>query len=90
MDKNICNICKIRAYIQCDLCEAGVFFCSRGHLNSHKIKMHDALQNISNKTGTAASVILRKQKNEDARYKHTPNNHRIFNITYKLIIYIFQ
>jgi len=89
MDKNICNICKIRAYIECDLCEAGVFFCSRGHLNSHKIKMHDALQNISSCTGTAASVINRKQKNEDARQKHTHNNHRIFNFPYLLSLTSF-
>jgi hypothetical protein len=77
MDKNICNICKIRAYIQCDLCEAGVFFCSRGHLNSHKIKLHNALQKISNNTGTAISVINRKQMNEEERHKNTHNTQSI-------------
>ena len=65
MDKNICNICKIRAYIQCDLCDSGVFFCSRGHLNSHKIKIHNALQNIS----TNISITNKNNTNDKSSYK---------------------
>lgn len=43
MDKynfNKCNICKIRGYIACALCENQVFFCSRGHLHTHQLKFH--------------------------------------------------
>jgi hypothetical protein len=39
-NKNTCAICKIRAYIQCDLCEKTLYFCSRGHLSTHKIRTH--------------------------------------------------
>ncbi len=35
-----CNICKIRGYIACTLCENQVFFCSRGHLHTHQLKFH--------------------------------------------------
>lgn len=44
MDRNtnICNICKIRAYIRCDQCSEPFYFCSRGHLFTHKTKYHRA------------------------------------------------
>jgi hypothetical protein len=38
--ENLCNICKRRAYIACELCDDSNFFCSRGHLHSHKLKTH--------------------------------------------------
>ncbi len=37
---NKCNICKIRGYIACTLCENKIFFCSRGHLHTHQLKFH--------------------------------------------------
>ena len=43
METKKCNICKIRAYIKCEQCPNPVYFCSRGHLYSHKIKNHRAL-----------------------------------------------
>ena len=43
MDKNTCNICRIRAYIQCDQCDQPTYFCSRGHLYSHKMKIHKSI-----------------------------------------------
>ena len=69
MDKNICNICKIRAYIECDLCEAGVFFCSRGHLNSHKIKAHNALRNIPSN-----SFLTNKKVSEESSNNNQNNS----------------
>ena len=52
MDKynfNKCNICKIRGYITCTLCENKVFFCSRGHLHTHQLKFHkENRQNVNN------------------------------------------
>lgn len=46
---NKCNICKIRGYITCNLCENQVFFCSRGHLHTHQMKFHkDKKQNFLN------------------------------------------
>lgn len=52
MDKNNCNICKIRAYIECDQCEDSIYLCSRAHLQSHKIKYHN-----SNKTTLNISLV---------------------------------
>ena len=52
MDKynfNKCNICKIRGYIECNLCENQIFFCSRGHLHTHQLKFHkNNMSNINN------------------------------------------
>ncbi len=62
MEKNTCNICKIRAYIQCDQCKSPLFFCSRGHLSSHKIKIH-----LNRKDSNISSV---KYKN-DSDHKST-------------------
>ena len=43
METKKCNICKIRAYIKCEQCSAPTYFCSRGHLYSHKMKCHRAM-----------------------------------------------
>ena len=52
MDRNnTCNICKIRAYIQCDLCDKPLFFCSRGHLHTHKMKYHTKMTRSNSNSG---------------------------------------
>ena len=43
METKKCNICKIRAYIKCEQCSTPTYFCSRGHLYSHKMKCHRAM-----------------------------------------------
>ena len=43
METKKCNICKIRAYIKCEQCSIPTYFCSRGHLYSHKMKTHRAM-----------------------------------------------
>ncbi len=65
MDKNNCNICRIRAYITCDECKNLTYFCSRGHLNAHKLKIHSnekktkyPLNNIENNTQKINKGIL--------------------------------
>ncbi len=53
MDKynfNKCKICKIRGYIECNLCDNQVFFCSRGHLHTHQQKYHKDNKQILNYT----------------------------------------
>lgn len=68
--KNTCNICKIKAYIACDQCEAQVFFCSRGHLHSHKIKYHKFNRSDSNFS------TLTNEKEEKSNYiSKTPNKY---------------
>jgi len=56
MDKfnyNKCHICKIRGYIECNLCENPLFFCSRGHLHTHQQKFHKEKKNNNfNNDGT--------------------------------------
>lgn len=47
-NKNKCNICKIRACIMCEECVNPTYFCSRGHLHSHKIKSHKTIKNPKN------------------------------------------
>ena len=38
-----CGICKIRGTIKCEQCPNPTFFCSRGHLFTHKNKYHRAM-----------------------------------------------
>jgi hypothetical protein len=54
--KNTCTICKVKAYIQCDECQHPVFFCSRGHLHSHKIKIHKNDKYTSNQNSHTVSI----------------------------------
>lgn len=61
--RNKCNICKIRAYIECDQCDSPVFFCSRGHLHSHKIKVHNFHMTRSN-SNSAFNTIKTRNQNE--------------------------
>jgi hypothetical protein len=64
-NKNTCAICKIRAYIQCDLCETSFYFCSRGHLNTHKLRNHrlnkeEKSSNNKTSSGNNSEFDLRK------------------------------
>ena len=43
MEVRKCNVCKLRANIKCDQCPEPIYFCSRGHLYTHKMKYHRAL-----------------------------------------------
>jgi hypothetical protein len=63
MDKNgSCNICKRRAYIACEFCENPTYFCSRGHLHSHKLKLHNGKS--SENTSFNFTTIQNKEEKE--------------------------
>ena len=70
MDKNSCQICKIRAYIACDICEDPIYFCSRGHLHSHNLKVHRMTRSNSNST---FNTIRTNQNNNN---NTSLNNHK--------------
>lgn len=58
MDINKCAVCKIRAYIKCEQCP--LYFCSRGHLYTHKMKNHRALS-ASGARGTPGNLQYQPQ-----------------------------
>lgn len=71
MEAKKCNICKIRAYIKCDQCEQPIFFCSRGHLYSHKMKYHRA---ISSSKRANSNNITRTHNNMNFTNYNTKTN----------------
>jgi hypothetical protein len=62
MEKHTCNICKIRAYIICDQCEKATYFCSRGHLHSHKLKSHSNI--IQKQVSSVSQSPIRNNRQE--------------------------
>jgi hypothetical protein len=68
MDKNLCNICKRIAYIACEFCEDPLYFCSRGHLHSHKLKCHNNKKSADNSFSSNSFVpSSNKSKHEDLK-----------------------
>ena len=86
MDKNNfnkCNICKIRGYIECNLCENKVFFCSRGHLHTHQLKYHkDKKPNIEDirsiQNSNFKNNINLTQKSTDKNIENNKNSKNNF------------
>ncbi len=68
MDKNQCKICKLRAYILCDQCDS--YFCSRGHLHSHKIKEHKFVRSNSNSKYSS----INNEKSDKLKKENTNEN----------------
>lgn len=70
MDRNIntCNICKIRAYIKCEQCTEPFYFCSRGHLYTHKTKFHRA--------SSASNLHVNTQKEIPFQSKMSTRHHQ--------------